>query len=812
MTAGSPPERSYITDLLRGLDLSAGPPRVLILGPDPVARALATDAILRRASSGERTPVHTVAGTVPPDAVVLIRDLRRLTEPESGTLAELVRRGDVTVIGAAARLDAQTAALHAEFAVHGTVLRLPPLRRNQIRALAAEHHVELDEGDLGELETASAGRWEILDACLADMRDTRRSASEALEGALRHHVAALDPLERDVLAISQYIPDVGVDEVNLGATGPELGAVFDAAAGSGLTGSAAPVVRTVLAEACGTMRIRAAVMSIVESRCSADALDVAVACRVFDAGIRHAVVLAALRTHLTGATPSVADELFRRLDAADCLSHAERVQYARLAASRGDLDTACTLADRVLSECAPDDSVAVGAVAVRAGVSALCGQLDAAADLFAWLGPDRAGTESAFAAVTFATTGNLDAAMTAVASLHRLPAGAGTGPALAAIGLAESITESIPAALTTLSRALTAPGRTTTADFQPDSAPALAALAFLHSGSLARAAAALDSAITSDAPGTHTWARHHTLRAAVAMTAGDPDALANLPHDVTSGSLRQRDSFWLHSVKVGIARRSGDLALLRRAWTDAAHTVAACRADLLNLVPLGEFWLAAVRLDEFHTIAHVVDDALALVCRLGEPPLWSSPLHWYGIQASILAQSPTDLLPHAQALSAAAQSHRYAAVLAAAGRAWLLLLQGGVGADAIENAARGLDRVGLSWDAARLAGEAALRAPDTASATALLHLARSLRAPAGADLPATGASTHGLTEREGEVAQLVVAGLTYREIGERLYVSAKTVEHHVARIKRRLGVASRSELLVVLRAMHAPPEQALTQM
>lgn len=58
-----------------------------------------------------------------------------------------------------------------------------------------------------------------------------------------------------------------------------------------------------------------------------------------------------------------------------------------------------------------------------------------------------------------------------------------------------------------------------------------------------------------------------------------------------------------------------------------------------------------------------------------------------------------------------------------------------------------------------------------------------------------------LTEREHEIAELVLLGLTYREIGARLYISAKTVEHHVARIRRRIGAGSRAELLSMLRAM-----------
>ena len=45
-----------------------------------------------------------------------------------------------------------------------------------------------------------------------------------------------------------------------------------------------------------------------------------------------------------------------------------------------------------------------------------------------------------------------------------------------------------------------------------------------------------------------------------------------------------------------------------------------------------------------------------------------------------------------------------------------------------------------------------------------------------------------------------MAGHTYREIGSRLYISAKTVEHHVSRMRHRLGAGTRSELLARLRA------------
>jgi DNA-binding CsgD family transcriptional regulator len=51
------------------------------------------------------------------------------------------------------------------------------------------------------------------------------------------------------------------------------------------------------------------------------------------------------------------------------------------------------------------------------------------------------------------------------------------------------------------------------------------------------------------------------------------------------------------------------------------------------------------------------------------------------------------------------------------------------------------------------------------------------------------------------VAELLLLGMPYRDIGAQLFISAKTVEHHVARIRRRLGAESRSEMLSMLRAI-----------
>lgn len=50
-----------------------------------------------------------------------------------------------------------------------------------------------------------------------------------------------------------------------------------------------------------------------------------------------------------------------------------------------------------------------------------------------------------------------------------------------------------------------------------------------------------------------------------------------------------------------------------------------------------------------------------------------------------------------------------------------------------------------------------------------------------------------LTQREQEVLDLLAAGLTNREIAQRLVISPKTTEHHVSQILSKLGLRSRTE-------------------
>jgi DNA-binding NarL/FixJ family response regulator len=139
--------------------------------------------------------------------------------------------------------------------------------------------------------------------------------------------------------------------------------------------------------------------------------------------------------------------------------------------------------------------------------------------------------------------------------------------------------------------------------------------------------------------------------------------------------------------------------------------------------------------------------------------------------------------------------------------------EGDVGAAGhLKHALERLAALGLPLEAARarleLARAIASETPDVAAVEARLALAsfEELGATRDADAAAgllrqlgaggrrawpKGYGT--LTKRETEVVSLLAAGLSNAEIAERLYISPRTAEHHVASILSKLGLRSRAE-------------------
>jgi DNA-binding CsgD family transcriptional regulator len=81
-------------------------------------------------------------------------------------------------------------------------------------------------------------------------------------------------------------------------------------------------------------------------------------------------------------------------------------------------------------------------------------------------------------------------------------------------------------------------------------------------------------------------------------------------------------------------------------------------------------------------------------------------------------------------------------------------------------------------------------------ATAWAEQARTELRAAGERLAAQQAASpvHGLSAQEQQIARLAAGGLSNREIGERLYLSPRTVGSHLYRIFPKLEITSRSQL------------------
>ncbi len=77
----------------------------------------------------------------------------------------------------------------------------------------------------------------------------------------------------------------------------------------------------------------------------------------------------------------------------------------------------------------------------------------------------------------------------------------------------------------------------------------------------------------------------------------------------------------------------------------------------------------------------------------------------------------------------------------------------------------------------------------------------------GQEVPSHGAQATGeaLTDREEQVAQMITAGLSNREISERLFVTEATVKTHVSAVLRKLGLRDRLQLALYFLSVTSKP-------
>jgi DNA-binding NarL/FixJ family response regulator len=227
---------------------------------------------------------------------------------------------------------------------------------------------------------------------------------------------------------------------------------------------------------------------------------------------------------------------------------------------------------------------------------------------------------------------------------------------------------------------------------------------------------------------------------------------------------------------------------------------------------------ATIRLARGETAAAIalLDRQLSLLGRSG---LLAVPLLAQLVDARLASGDPDGAETAAgelASLAARTGSARATAMATAAAGRVALAAAAPEAVELLERAAEGFRRLRMPYEQARtqldLAGALRARQGVLAVVEARSALATFERLGACNDADRAAAllrdlGVHGrtgpkdvgrLTEREQEVLRLLAQGLTNREIGARLFLSAKTVEHHVGAVLRKLGVKTRTEAATVV--------------
>lgn len=805
--------------------LGAGPVKLLVTGGVGTGKStllVAARDALREAGSVVVT--RPPADADPADAAVVVDDAHLLDGDDVRRLTELATAPSSTVIVAAQPRDhdEDLQALMTAIERERPRITLGPMTSAEISRRMTDPSGHPPRAELvSNIVVATAGIPFLVDAALASARPySAASIGQAALFALIDRLRRLGESELDALLIVSLSRDLGSADLAAALSVPadEARLLIDRARATGLVEPAhsphfVRAVHRAAAQILGNARHHDVETALLRSQIAMSTLSPDLALRLAEHGVRDDQLADVLRRQ-AGSGP--ADPALYRA-AVDAGAVELRAQLADALALAGECAAAASEADALLGSEEPAERAA--AVRVAASVAVVNGNSAQAADLVGWLGPYPDAAVSAAAAIVLTATGDAAAAERALAVQS---AGPPTAASRAARTLAEGLLATLHAPYTT---AVTKLGAAMAAEYSaaqvlPDSPAALVTLAALHGGDPVRARSVIARAVRADRD-TDDALYGHRHRLLLAWTRMQDGQFAAATSDVAGiDGVYRRDALWAAALRTALARRGGDTGALQKYWYAAMEVLVEYSVDLFSLLPLGELWVASARIGQQDRLIPALDQAFGLLEALGDPPTWSIPLRWAGVHAGILANDPSAVAPHGQALAAAAAHSPFAKALALAGRTWLRVLAGQVDGDEVAIAARGLAQFGLTADATRLAGQAALQTSDPKVSGVMLQVARDLKLsvgdaagddgqplagePSGSASGVTRPTSSPLSDREREVAELLLLGMPYRDIGAQLFISAKTVEHHVARIRRRLGAESRSEMLSILRAILGP--------
>ncbi|MFI8633403.1 LuxR C-terminal-related transcriptional regulator [Microbacterium sp. NPDC077663] len=517
----------------------------------------------------------------------------------------------------------------------------------------------------------------------------------------------------------------------------------------------------------------------------------------------------ALRTHADEAAPydtTRASELYDAALAAGDDPALIAIRKARMAWHRGDVDEAASLVDAVVREATGDDRDE--ALRILGSAWSARGLLRASAATYRTQPTDDfvLRAQGAVSAFGIGDSGPLTDTLRLVdTGVSGIPTTLHVAYVKLMRGLLASLTPT-GNAFDDLVRASSTYGDSNEHGPVPELPAVVAAIGAINIGELDTAANILSDALMEDHGGP--WARSRLLlwAAWIGVHRQHPEESAARLADVDASvlPLSSREVLIRDSVMLAHVKRYGSLEELRALWERVRDDVRHVEPDLYLLHPLREFIETAPLFDDGDRVMPALDGLTTILRGLGDPMMWSTPVLWSAFHRALLDRDGHGQAQAARGLSAAARGSRLAATMSLAVGEWSRSRIDDGDIDRIEQIAMRLADLGLAWEGARLAVSLSERSRDRRAGTRLAAFARALHpnaAPGASGNDVALADSGLLSAREREVAVLVLSGMTYAEIGEAIFISPRTAEHHIARIRRRLGATSRTDLIDKLKSI-----------
>ncbi|MDT3329745.1 helix-turn-helix transcriptional regulator [Microbacterium aquilitoris] len=801
MSAGLPPSlllwpQLALTHVEEELSSENRPARLVVVGPAGSDKSPLLDEISRRVSHVEDTLFVDDAHLLTDDQIRVLD--RHLDDPGAGLVVSCRPWPWTPALTALIRRIEQSR---------------PALAVGQVDTEDVVRAVEqagrsIDPGCIGAIVRMAASVTWLVKQALAAHGDgyCRDPSHERVIRAVGEVIALrLDTLEPPVAAVVRRA-SLGGDEDLPAATDDAVAAALAVGHAEGLLlrgGRPVPIVRTTVTRTTPVAQL----IDLLDTS-SIPSLDAEVASSL--GGHVDARLARVLQAHADQAATydfARATELYDAALAAGADPNRIALRKARMAWDRGDIDEAASLVDAVALSAEGDDHSE--ALRILGSAWSARGFLRASAMTYrAQPGHDfLLYAHGALASFGIGDPGPL------LDAVERLNAGTGGVPTTLRVahaklmrGLAASLTWPAGGAFDELIRASETYGDSGERGPVPELPAVIAAIGAINLGELQTAANILGDALMDDHGGP--WARSRLLlwAAWVAVHRQHPEESAARLADVDASflPLSSREILVRDAVMLAHVRRYGSLDELRALWMRVRDDVRHVEPDLFLLHPLREFIETAPVFDDSERVAPALETLTGILHGLGDPLMWSVPLTWSSFQRAMLARDPHGQAQTVRTLSAVARGSRLAGALSAAATEWSRNRVDEGAAERIEEVASRMAEMGLGWEGARLAVTLSERSRDRRTGIRLAAFARTLH-PSAAPGSATNDVALGdsglLSAREREVAGLVLRGMTYAEIGEAIFISPRTAEHHIARIRRRIGATSRTDLIAKLQAI-----------